>query len=44
MSPDPALAIDCSYSMRGVMENRSKIQVVEEAILHLLHFKRRLFS
>jgi Mg-chelatase subunit ChlD len=38
------LAIDCSSSMQEAMEDRSKIQVVEEAILHLLHFKQRLFS
>lgn len=38
------LAIDCSCSMREVMEGRSKMEVVEEAILHLLHFKRRLFA
>lgn len=38
------LAIDCSYSMREPMGGRRKIEVVEEAILHLLHFKQRLFS
>lgn len=38
------LAIDCSGSMAEPMEGRTKIAVVEEAILHLLHYKQRLFS
>lgn len=38
------LTIDCSGSMSEPMEGRWKIFVVEEAILHLLHYKQRLFS
>lgn len=43
-SETTVLAIDCSYSMQEPMEGRPKIEVVQEAILHLIHFKRRLFS
>lgn len=38
------LVIDCSGSMAEPMEDRSKIAVVEEIILHLIHHKQRLFS
>lgn len=38
------LAIDCSISMNGAMENTTKIRVVEEAVLQLLLYKQRLFS
>lgn len=38
------LAIDCSASMREAMEGRTKIEVVEEAVRHLIHYKQRLFS
>ena len=38
------LVIDCSGSMTEAMEGRTKIAVVEEAILHLIHYKQRLFS
>lgn len=38
------LVIDCSGSMAEPMEGRRKIAVVEEAILHLIHYKQRLFS
>jgi Mg-chelatase subunit ChlD len=38
------LVIDCSGSMAEPMEGRTKIAVVEEAILHLIHYKQRLFS
>lgn len=38
------LVIDCSGSMAEPMEGRSKIAVVEEAILHLIHYKQRLFG
>ncbi len=38
------LAIDCSISMHGMMENTTKIRVVEEAVLQLLLYKQRMFS
>lgn len=38
------LAIDCSPSMTEPMQGRTKIAVVEEAILHLLHYKQRCFA
>jgi Mg-chelatase subunit ChlD len=38
------LAIDLSASMREPMEGRTKIEVVEEAIRHLIHYKQKLFS
>lgn len=38
------LVLDCSGSMAEPMEGRTKIAVVEEAILHLIHYKQRLFS
>ncbi len=43
-SETAVLVIDCSGSMAEPMEGRSKIAVVEEAILHLIHYKQRLFS
>ena len=39
-----ALVIDLSGSMGGSMEGKSKVQVVEEAILHLLTYKQRMWS
>lgn len=38
------LCLDLSGSMTGPMGDRRKIEVVEEAILHLLHYKQQLFS
>ncbi|MBT5536759.1 VWA domain-containing protein [Candidatus Poribacteria bacterium] len=38
------LVIDISGSMVNPMGRRTKIQVVEEAILHLLNYKQRMFS
>lgn len=38
------LVIDCRGSMAEPMEGRTKIAMVEEAILHLIHYKQRLFS
>lgn len=38
------LCIDLSASMAGSMGAATKVQVVEEAILHLLHYKQRLFA
>jgi Mg-chelatase subunit ChlD len=38
------LAIDLSGSMAGPMEGRRKIEVVQEAILHLLRYKQVCFS
>jgi len=38
------LVIDLSGSMRDAMNGKTKVQVVEEAILHLLHYKQQLFS
>jgi hypothetical protein len=38
------LCIDLSGSMVNPMGGRRKIQVVEEALLHLIHYKRRCFS
>jgi len=43
-SESAVLVIDCSGSMAEPMEGRTKIAVVEEAILHLIHYKQRLFS
>ena len=37
-------AIDLSGSMRAAMDGKTKVKVVEEAILHLLHYKQQLFS
>lgn len=37
-------AIDLSASMNGAMEGRTKIEVVQEALLHLLHWKQRVFA
>jgi Mg-chelatase subunit ChlD len=37
-------AIDLSGSMRESMDGKTKVKVVEEAILHLLHYKQQLFS
>lgn len=37
-------AIDLSLSMSGRMGSKTKIQVVEEALLHLLNFKQHCFS
>lgn len=37
-------AIDLSASMNGGMEGRTKIEVVEEALLHLLHWKQQVFA
>lgn len=38
------LCIDLSLSMNEPMEGRRKIDIVEEAILHLLNWKQRVFS
>jgi Mg-chelatase subunit ChlD len=38
------LAIDCSPSMNDAMEGRKKIEVVREAIFHLLHWKQQNFA
>ena len=38
------LVIDLSGSMRDAMNGKTKVAVVEEAILHLLHYKQQLFS
>jgi hypothetical protein len=38
------LSLDLSGSMVMPMEERRKIDVVEEAVLHLLHFKQKCFS
>ena len=38
------LVIDCSGSMAEPMEGRTKIAVVEEALLHLIHYNKRLYS
>ncbi len=38
------LAIDLSPSMTGSMGGKTKIRVVEEAVLHLLHYKQQCFS
>lgn len=38
------LAIDLSHSMIGPMEGRTKIEVVQEAIRYLIHYKQKLFS
>lgn len=43
-SKTAVLVIDCSGSTAEPMEGRSKIAVVEETILHLIHHKQRLFS
>jgi Mg-chelatase subunit ChlD len=43
-SETAVLVIDCSYSMSQPMEGRRKIEVVEEAIRHLIHYKQRLFA
>ena len=37
-------AIDLSGSMRESMDGKTKVKVVEEAILHLLHYKQQIFS
>ena len=39
-----AMVIDLSGSMRAAMDGKTKVKVVEEAILHLLHYKQQLFS
>ena len=38
------LVLDLSGSMEGPMEGTTKVRVVEEAVLHLLHYKQQLFS
>jgi Mg-chelatase subunit ChlD len=38
------LVIDCSPSMTLSMGNRQRIEVVVEAITHLLHYKQKCFS
>lgn len=38
------LAIDCSGSMLQYMENKRRIDVVVEAITHLLHYKQKCFA
>lgn len=38
------LAIDLSPSMTEPMEGKTKVQVVQEAVLHLLNYKQRCFS
>lgn len=38
------LAIDLSGSMLGPMDGKSKVAVIEEAVLHLLHYKQQCFS
>lgn len=38
------LVIDLSLSMKEPMEGKTKVQVVEEAVLHFLHYKQKLFS
>ena len=38
------LAIDLSGSMKGPMEGKTKVQVVEEAIVRLLHWKAECFA
>jgi hypothetical protein len=38
------LVIDCSGSMTQPMGNRQRIEVVVEAITHLLHYKQKCFS
>ncbi len=38
------LAIDLSPSMTESMEGKTKVQVVEEAVIHLLNYKQRCFS
>ena len=38
------LVIDLSGSMLDAMNGKTKVKVVEEAILHLLHYKQQLFS
>jgi Mg-chelatase subunit ChlD len=38
------LVIDLSGSMLDAMNGKTKVAVVEEAILHLLHYKQQLFS
>ena len=43
-SETTVLAIDLSGSMKGPMEGKTKVQVVEEAILHLLKYKQMQFS
>lgn len=43
-SETTVLVIDVSGSMINPMGRRRKIEVVEEAILHLLNYKQRLFS
>ena len=43
-SETSVLAIDLSPSMNLPMGGKSRIQVVEEAALHLLHYKQQCFS
>ena len=43
-SETTVLAIDLSPSMTMPMEGKTKIAVVEEAILHLLHYKQQCFA
>jgi Mg-chelatase subunit ChlD len=38
------LVIDCSLSMNADMEGKRRIEVVVEAITHLLHYKQKCFS
>lgn len=38
------VAVDLSGSMREPMEGRTKIEVVQEALRHLVHYKQRVFS
>ncbi len=43
-SETTVLVIDLSASMGWAMGNKTKVQVVEEAILHLLLMKQKMFS
>ena len=36
--------IDLSGSMRDAMDGKTKVKVVEEALLHLLNYKQQIFS
>ena len=38
------LCLDLSGSMVGPMEGKRKVDIVEEAILHLLHYKQQCFA
>jgi Mg-chelatase subunit ChlD len=38
------LAVDCSISMKSAMEGRTRIEVVREAVFHLLNWKQKNFA